>query len=167
MVTPDGRDVVIALCTPGDVLGEVSAIDDLPRSATATALDTVEARVVGGEDFRAFLASSAPAAFALLTSLCGRLRTSDRRRVEYVELDSTGRVARLLVELADEFGVNSSDGSLLIDLPITQNDLAGWTGSSKESVAKALKALRGRGWIITARRRITIVDLKGLRTRAS
>jgi CRP/FNR family transcriptional regulator, cyclic AMP receptor protein len=167
MTTPDGKDVVLAVCTPGEVLGEVSAIDGSPRSATASAIDLVEARVVAAEDFRAFLAVSAPAALALLVSVCGRLRTEDRRRVEFVALESVGRVARRLVELAEQFGVPCPDGGVRIDVPITQEDLAGWTGSSREAVGKALQALRRRGWIATGRRQITVADLEALRARAS
>jgi CRP/FNR family cyclic AMP-dependent transcriptional regulator len=167
MTTPDGKDVVLAVCTPGELLGELSAIDGSPRSATATAIDMVAARVVAAEDFRAFLAASAPAALALLVSLCGRLRTSDRHRVEFVALDSVGRVARRLVELAEQFGIPSPDGGVHIDVPITQEELAGWTGSSREAVGKALHALRRRGWIATSRRHITVANLEALKTRAT
>jgi CRP/FNR family transcriptional regulator, cyclic AMP receptor protein len=167
MATPDGKEVVLALRTAGDVLGEISALDGLPRSATATAIDAVTARVVPGDEFRAFLAESAPAAVALLVSVCGRLRSSDRRRVEFVALDSVGRVARRLVELAEQFGVSQPGGGLRIDLPITQEELAGWTGSSREAVGKALQTMRQQGWIVTGRRCITVANLEGLRTRAT
>jgi CRP-like cAMP-binding protein len=167
VATPNGKEVVLAVRTPGEVLGEVSALDASPRSATATAIDAVEARVVAGEEFRQFLAGSPPAALALLVSVCRRLRTSDQRRVEFVALDSTGRVAGRLVELADQFGVPSPDGGIRIDVPITQEELAGWTGSSREAVGKALQTLRRRGWILTGRRRIIVADLEALRSRAS
>jgi CRP/FNR family cyclic AMP-dependent transcriptional regulator len=130
-------------------------------------MDPVEARVIQGADFRQFLASSTSAALLLLVSVCGRLRVSDRRQVEFVALDSVGRVAARLVELAEQFGIVGSDGRIRIDVPITQEDLAGWTGSSREAVGKALHNLRGRGWIVTGRRAITVVDLDGLRSRAT
>ena len=166
-VTPDGKDVVLAVCGPGELLGDLSALDRLPRSATATALEALEARVISAEDFRRFLTTSTDAAVGLLVSVCGRLRVSDRRRVEFVALDATGRVARRLVEIAEYFGVPSHDGTIRIDLGITQDDLAGWTGSSREAAAKALHDLRDRGWITTARRTITVIDLDGLRSRAN
>ena len=165
--TPDGKDVVLSVCAPGELLGELSALDGRPRSATAVAMDPVEARVIQGADFRQFLASSTSAALLLLVSVCGRLRVSDRRQVEFVALDSVGRVAARLVELAEQFGIVGSDGHIRIDVPITQEDLAGWTGSSREAVGKALHNLRGRGWIVTGRRVITVVDLDGLRSRAT
>jgi CRP-like cAMP-binding protein len=165
--TADGRDVVLAICVPGEILGELSAVDGSPRSATATGIETVEAQVVDGAAFRSFLASSAPAAVALLVAVCGRLRESDRRRVEFVAMDSVGRVAGRLVELAEQFGVPAPDGRIRIDVPITQDDLAGWTGSSREAVSKALRTLRDRGWISTGRRTITVVSLRGLRSRSA
>jgi len=166
-LTADGKDVVLSVCAPGELIGELSAVDGLPRSATATAIDPVVAQVIPAEEFRTFLAGHPAASLSLLASVCARLRDSDRRRVEFVALDSIGRVARRLVELAEQFGVADADGALRIDVPITQDELAGWTGSSREAVGKALHALRGRAWIRTARRCITVVDLEGLRSRAT
>lgn len=163
-VTPDGRPVVLAVCSPGELIGEFSAIDGLPRSATATAIDSVQARVIRAEEFRTFLAGNARASLLLLASVCGRLRRSDRQLVDFVSLDAAGRVARRLVELAEQFGVPTADGTIRIDMPVTQDDLAGWTGSSREAVTKALHNLRDRGLITTGRRAITVLDLNGLRS---
>jgi CRP-like cAMP-binding protein len=165
-VTADGKDVVLALRGPGEVVGELSALDGLPRSATASALDAVDARVVRADGFRAFLAEHPSAALLLLSAVCGRLRDSDRRRVEFVALDATGRLATRLVGLAEQFGTPGADGTVRIDVAITQGDLAGWTGSSREAVGKALAALRSRGLVATSRRSITVLDLERLRTRA-
>ena len=134
-VTPDGKDVVLSVCGPGDLLGELSALDRLPRSATATALEPLEARVISAEEFLRFLTTSTDAAVGLLVSVCGRLRVADRRRAEFVALDVTGRIARRLVEIAECFGVPNDDGTIRVDLGITQDDLAGWTGSSREAAA--------------------------------
>jgi CRP-like cAMP-binding protein len=158
---------MLAVRIPGELIGELSALDGLPRSATATAIEAVECRVIPAAEFREFLASDAQVALQLLVSVCARLRESDRRRIEFVALDATGRVARRLAELADQFGVPAEGGRLRIDVPISQDDLAGWTGSSREAVVKALKTLRSRGWITTARRAITVIDLEALRSRAT
>jgi CRP/FNR family transcriptional regulator, cyclic AMP receptor protein len=69
------------------------------------------------------------------------------------------------VELADRFGDVGAD-STDIDLAITQEDLAGWTGSSREAVIRALRTLRELGWIATRRRGITLLDVEMLRRRA-
>jgi len=163
--TEDGREVVLAVRGPGELLGEFSAIDGEPRSATATALDDVEALMIGAEDFRSFVRERPTAAFALLELVVARLRDADRKRIEFAAHDTVGRVARRLVEMAERFGTPDERGTR-IDLPLSQDELAGWTGASREAVSKALQHLRGRGWIETGRRNIIVLDLHGLRSRA-
>jgi CRP/FNR family transcriptional regulator, cyclic AMP receptor protein len=95
----------------------------------------------------------------------GRLRDSDRKRVEFGAHDTTGRVAARLVELAERFGQTAGD-QVKIAMPLSQDELASWTGSSREAVSKALSALRSLGWIETSRLRVVIRDLAALRARA-
>ncbi|HWE54291.1 MAG TPA: Crp/Fnr family transcriptional regulator [Acidimicrobiales bacterium] len=166
-LTPDGKEVVLAICGPGELLGELSAIDSFPRSATATAVGPVEVRVVSGQAFREYLATQPGASLTFLRSLSGRLRDSDRRRVEFVALDSIGRVASQLIDLTERYGVDAGDGGRRIDLPITQDELAGLTGASREAVGKALQLFRRKGWVTTGRRTVTVVDPDGLRARAT
>jgi CRP-like cAMP-binding protein len=163
--TEDGREVVLAVRGPGEILGEFSAIDGHPRSATAAALDEVEALVIGADDFRDFVRRRPSAAFALLELLVSRVRDADRKRIEFAAYDTVGRVARRLVEMAERFGTPDERGTK-IDLPLSQDELAGWTGSSREAVSKALQHLRGRNWIETGRRNIIVLDLDSLRSRA-
>ena len=167
VTTADGREVVLAICGPGEILGELSAIDSGPRSATATAIEPVEAQIIGRLDFLDYLTASPNVALALLKSLSGRLRESDRRRVEFVALDTVGRVAAQLLELAARYGITAEGAGTRVDLPISQEDLAGLTGSSREAVGKALQLFRQRGWVRTARRSITILDPQGLGSRAT
>jgi CRP/FNR family transcriptional regulator, cyclic AMP receptor protein len=75
-------------------------------------------------------------------------------------------VAARLVELAQRYG-EQTDRGVIIDLPISQEELAGWTGSSREAVAKALHSLRDLGLVVTERRQITVSDLDGLRRQAA
>ncbi|MDX6667690.1 MAG: family transcriptional regulator, cyclic receptor protein [Solirubrobacteraceae bacterium] len=165
-VTEDGKEIVLAFRGPGDLLGELSAIDGEPRSATVSALEPVDALVVAASDFRSFLAAHPPVALLLLQMLSRRLRDADRKRVEYGAYDTLGRVAARLVELADRFGEPVARG-LRITLPLSQEELAGWTGASREAVSKALQALRGLDWVITERRRITVLDIEALRRRSA
>lgn len=164
--TEDGKEIVLAVREPGELLAELSAIDGEPRGATATALEPVEAALVPAADFRSFLDERPGVAFALLEMTVGKLRDADRKRVEFGAYDTTGRVARRLVEMAERFGEETGNG-VRITLPLSQQELAGWTGSSREAVSKALQQLRVRGFIETARRGITVLDLAGLRRRAT
>jgi CRP/FNR family transcriptional regulator, cyclic AMP receptor protein len=165
-ISEDGRETVLAFRGPGEVLGELSAIDGLPRSAGVTAVDPVVALVVPARAFRAFLERSPRASLWILERLVARLREADRKRAEFGASDTIGRVAARLVELAADYGRPQPGGGIRIDLPITQEELASWVGSSREGVNKALQTLRGLGWVETERRAITVLDVEALRTRA-
>jgi len=164
--TEDGKEIVLAVREPGELLGELSAIDGQTRSASATAMEPVEAIMVSTAEFRAFLEERPRVAFALLEMTSAKLRDADRKRIEFGAYDTTGRVARRLVEMAERFGETAGDG-VRITLPLSQQELAGWTGASREAVSKSLHQLRARGFISTARRGITVLDLDRLRRRAT
>jgi CRP-like cAMP-binding protein len=164
--TEDGKEVLLAIREPGDLLGEFSALDGEPHSASAIALEPVDALVVSAEEFRGFLRDNPRVALHLLESLSRRLRDADTKRVEFLAYDSVGRVARRLVELADRFG-ETSEGETEITVGLTQEELAGWAGCSREAASKALQSLRGRGYIETHRRGVTILDLDALVRRSS
>jgi CRP/FNR family cyclic AMP-dependent transcriptional regulator len=164
--TEDGREIMLAVRGPGELLGELSAIDGEPRSAAASALEPVEVLSVAAYDFRSFLEMRPRVATTLLQMLSRKLRDADRKRIEFGAYDTIGRVCRRLVEMAERFGEESSRG-VRISLPLSQQELAGWTGSSREAVSKALYQLRSRGFIETARRGITVLDMVALRRRAT
>jgi CRP/FNR family cyclic AMP-dependent transcriptional regulator len=162
----DGRETVLAFRGPGEVLGEMSAIDGLPRSASVIAVDPVEALALGSRDFVAFLERTPKATLWILTHVIARLRENDRKRAEFGVTDTMGRVAARLAELASDHGVPAADG-VTIDLPITQEELASWVGSSREGVNKALHALKSLGWVRVERRSITVLDLEKVKARAA
>lgn len=163
--TADGKEVVLAVRGPGDLLGEFSAIDGQSRSATVSALEPIEALIVPSERFIAFLADHGRLAILLLQTMTRKLRDADRKRVEFGAYDTPGRVARRLLELVDRYGENEGD-NVRISLSLTQDELAGWTGSSREAVSKALREFRDRGWVTTGRRSIIVLDVDALRARS-
>jgi CRP/FNR family cyclic AMP-dependent transcriptional regulator len=166
--TTDGRELVLGLRGPGELLGELTAIaqDGRARVATVVALDDVEVRVIPGAEFRAFLLDHPSSAIGLLTMLIGRLRESDRQRVEFGSLDVVHRLARLLVDLA-ESGGSGDDGETDIGIHLTQEELAGMVSASRESLARALSAIRKQDLIRTGRRSIVVLDLDRLRAYAA
>lgn len=163
--TAEGREVVLAVRGPGDLLGELSAFDGEPRLATVSALEPVEALIMPSERFTRFLEDHPRLAILLLETMTRRLRDSDRKRVEFGAYDTPGRVARRLIELVERYGENEGD-NVRISLSLTQDELAGWTGSSREAVSKALREFRDRGWVTTGRRSIVVLDVDALRSRA-
>ncbi|HYZ30582.1 MAG TPA: Crp/Fnr family transcriptional regulator [Thermoleophilaceae bacterium] len=164
--TPTGREAVLTFRGPGALLGEQALVDKSPRSATVVAVEPVEFLVVAASAFRGYLASHPDVALAMLAVLSARLRESDRRLAEYTAADTLGRVCARLVELCETQGDVNGEQAVRITLPITQEELAGWTGSSIEATAKALRALRSLGWVATGRRSIEVHDLAALRGRA-
>lgn len=162
-----GRELLLAVEGPGAVLGELSALDEGTCSAKVTAVDVVDAVTVPHADFQAFLGARPPVALALVTLLSARVRDGDRKRVEFGALDTVGRVASRIVELARRFGLAEPDGSVTITLALSQEELATWVGSSREATVKALGQLRGLGWVQTGRRSILVQDLEALRRRAA
>jgi CRP/FNR family transcriptional regulator, cyclic AMP receptor protein len=169
----NGTEVLLAVRGSGSLLGEVSAIDELPRSATIFVLEPVEALVLTADEFMSFLYEHARIMRLIMRMLCERWRDADRKRVEFGMLDATSRVAQRLVELAERFGepyqtreAGQGAGSVRITLALTQEELAGWVGASREAVSKALRTLRARGWIETGRRSVVVHDLPALRRRA-
>jgi CRP-like cAMP-binding protein len=163
--TPSGVEVVLAVRGPGALVGELSSLDGEPLSASVSALEPVTALVVPHPAFESYLHANGRVAFLLMRQIVGRLRDADRKRVEFGAFDTTGRVAARLVELAERFG-QPTDGGLRIGVALSQDDLAGWTGASREAVTKALRQLRSAGWISTGRMNVVVRDLDALRERA-
>jgi CRP/FNR family transcriptional regulator, cyclic AMP receptor protein len=163
-IAPGGREIVLGLRGPGDVIGDLSALDGAPRSATALAAGDVEATVAAGSALTRAL-TDASIAMELLRVLASRLRDADRKRLEFAALDTLGRVAWRLQELAEPFGEHTADG-IEVELPLSQEQLASWCGASREATVKALAALRMLGCISTGRRSVVIRDIEALRRHA-
>jgi len=163
--TGAGREVVLAFRGPGELVGELAALDGAPRSATIVALEPVEVLAVAPTDFLAWLSSDPAAVAGLLRLLSERLREADEKRRLLSSHDSLARVASCLAELCDRFGEPDGD-HVDVTLPLSQEELAGWAGASLESVGRSLHTMRSLGWIETARRRVRVLDMAALRRAA-
>jgi CRP/FNR family transcriptional regulator, cyclic AMP receptor protein len=161
-MTEDGKEVVLAFRGPGDVIGEVAALSGLPRSATVRAIEPIDAIAVPVGDFEAWLEQQPRVALELLKVVIERLREADRQQFEFAAYQTLGRVARRLVELAERFGEPCDEG-VRISLRISQEELAGWAGASREATSKALHDLREIGLVDTERRRFTVRSVERLR----
>ena len=164
-IEPGGHETMLSIRDPGDVVGEVSLIDERPRLATVTALERVRALVIASSVFRAHLERTPRVAVALLEVEMRRLRETTLKRSQFAASDTTGRLAARIVELSERYGAEREDG-IEIDVALTQDDIAAWTGASRAGVAKAFQTLRELGWIETHRRRLVVHQLDALRRRA-
>lgn len=165
-VTSEGREAVLGFRGPGDLVGELAAIDGRPRSGAVAAVEPVEALTIPDAEFRAWIQQHPGAAMQLMRLLTERLRDADRKRIEFAAADTVGRVASRLIELSERFG-EPEGAAVGITLPLTQEELAGWCGASREATVKALQTMRGLGWIDTGRRRFVVHDMDALRARAA
>jgi CRP-like cAMP-binding protein len=157
-----GREAVLAFRGPGDLVGELGSIDGRARSAGVAAMEPVVALAIPGREFRRLLETRPGVGMALLKLVAARLRSADSERAEFGAYDVLGRVARRLIELSGRYGSTGAAG-VEITLPLTQEELAGWSGASREAVSKALTTLRGLGWIETRRRELVVTNIEALR----
>jgi CRP-like cAMP-binding protein len=161
----DDREVVLAIRGPGELIGEMAALGGQRRTATAIAIDDVEIGYLTADELRRYLLEHPDAALVLMRMLIRRLTEADRDRVDLATQDSVGRLAKRLLDLSAEHGARV-DGGTRIELSLTQDELASWTGATRETVSRALRLMRQLGWIATGHRNITILDAAALRERS-
>lgn len=163
--TPTGRELVLAMKDPGQLIGELAALDGRPRSATATAMETTEVAAVTASRFLDLLEDEPQHALVLLRQLAAQIRTAGNRTAARASADTRTRLARQLVALAE--AQDEHNAAPTTQLRLTQDDLAGWIGATREATARALGQLRAEGHLLTARGRVEIVDRDGLAAAAA
>ena len=159
--TSDGQEVVLAILGPGDFFGEMALLDDSPRSATAVALEPTETWTLHRGEFMSYLSDNPDFTLHVLKTLARHIRRLNTQLADIFFLDLPGRLARVLLNLAEQYGRKMPDGTL-IDLSLTQTDLAEMTGATRVSINKALGRFRRAGWIRVNGRRVTVLDRQAL-----
>lgn len=161
----EGDEAIIATVREGDFFGELAIVDGEPRSATATAIEATETATLPRDVFRGLLDEHPDLRDALLAGLAGELRRLTGHAEELHFLDLAGRLALRLVRLAGE-SPRAADGSVTLDWPYTQTDLAGMIGGTRQSVNRLLTELIDEGLLRLDRDQLVIIDLEGLARRA-
>jgi CRP-like cAMP-binding protein len=156
--SPDGRQSVLVLMEAGDLFGDMPLFDGEPRSAGARALEGSDLLYVPYPAIRAVLEDRPALLWSVVATLSRRLRSTDAALADSVFLDVTGRTAKRLLELAGDTDTFS--------LPITQEELAGLVGASRERVNKAISAFVRLGWLDMVDRQYRIADRAQLSRRA-
>ncbi len=151
---PDGKEVILSILGPGDFIGEMALIDDEPRSAGVMTMEAAELFVISKPDFTSCLAKNPELAANLMKGLCQRLRAADRHIESLALMDVYGRVARTLLQLAQQ-----SDGRLVINQRLTHKDIGNMVGASREMVSRIFRDLANSGYIRIEDRRIVINDV--------
>lgn len=139
-----GREVILARLAQGDCIGEMSLIDGEPHSATVSAETQVDALVLGRLAFSQCLSASSLLAEAVMRALVQRLRSADRKIESLALLDVYGRVARVLIEMADR----NAQGQLVIADKVSRQDVAKTVGASREMVSRVMKEFAERNYVV-------------------
>jgi CRP-like cAMP-binding protein len=160
----DGREQLLSVHGPGDVVGLFGVIDGEVRSASVTTFDRSELLFVAREKWFELFVEDPSIGIAVMRQLARDFRAANRRQLSLGSLDTTGRVARQLAELSEVFG-EPVDGGTEIAIPVTHQDLANWVGASREGAGRAVAMLEQLGHLVNPRRGCFVVrDVQALAT---
>jgi CRP/FNR family cyclic AMP-dependent transcriptional regulator len=138
----EGKEVILAILGPGEIFGEMGLIDDSPRSASVIAIEPCELLSLSRRDFKKFMAENFDMAMAVMKGLVRRLREADRKIGSLALLDVYGRVARLLIDMAEDV-----NGQKIVTKRLPKQDIAKMIGASREMVSRVMKDLQMGGYI--------------------
>ncbi|MCB1900350.1 Crp/Fnr family transcriptional regulator [Cognatazoarcus halotolerans] len=138
----DGREVILTMLGQGELFGEMGVFDEQPRSASVVAVSPVDLVVIAKSDFRRMMQENFDIAWRIMSNLAERLRTADRKIESLALMDVYGRVARLLLEMAEDV-----EGERIVQRKISKQDIAKMIGASREMVSRVMKDLGLRGLI--------------------
>lgn len=153
-LSESGQEISIIIFGPGDVIGELAILDNLPRSASAITMAPTRTYILYQDDFFNCVRLYPEIALNIMAALSAKIRYTTEYAESLAFMDVCGRVARKLLELSDQYGE--------INVRLTQTELASLVGSSREWVNKVLAAFRDRGLIEVKSGKIKILDPEGL-----
>jgi CRP-like cAMP-binding protein len=163
MMTPDHRDVILALLHPGDIFGELAVVEDAPRDHIAEAYSDCVICAMGRDTVLRVIHETPEIGFEITKLIGLRLKTFRSRVEELLCKSAHARVAHALLELAERHGVSDQDG-VLISLRLSQGDLGRLVGLSRETVNAILQEWREQNLVEMDRRTVRLRDPDRLRT---
>ncbi|MCK9285430.1 MAG: cyclic nucleotide-binding domain-containing protein [Rhodocyclaceae bacterium] len=138
----EGREVILCMLGPGELFGEMGVLDDHLRSATVVATQNSDLVTIAKSDFQLCLSANFDVSLFIMRGLAQRLREADRKIESLALMDVYGRVARLLLDLAED-----QDGRKVVAKKLTKQDIAKMIGASREMVSRVMKDLQQQGLI--------------------
>jgi len=139
----EGKEVILAVIGSGEFFGEMSLIDDAPRSASVITLETCEFMAVGKDTFKTILMQSPELCMAVMRGLVRRLREADMKIETLALLDVYGRVARVLLDFSELV-----NGERVVRNKLPRQEIAKMIGASREMVSRVMKGLEVEGYIV-------------------
>jgi CRP/FNR family transcriptional regulator, cyclic AMP receptor protein len=156
-VSDDGREVILTILNDSDFFGEMAILDGLSRSANVTAIEDSEIYIIQRNDFLKLIQDYPEISIALMKELTQRLRAADLKIKSLSLKDAEGKVASVILQLADDVGKIKSGTVEIEKLPL-QNDLANMAGTSRETISRTLHSLGKKGLIELKGSRLRIID---------
>lgn len=158
ILSDDGREIILAMLSEDDFFGEMSLLDNEPRSATAIALQETEMVVLHQRDFLTIVEKRPRVLINLLSVLSSRLRKANQQIGNLALHDVYGRVARFLLEMASEDGERQADGRISFRRP-THQEIANMIGATRETVSRMISDLHRQGYIEISGKNVIIQDV--------
>ena len=153
MSDEQGREVILSILGPGEFFGEMGLLDDSPRSASVVSLEACELLTISKTDFKRSLAENFDLSLLVMRGLVKRLREADQKIGSLALMDVYGRVARLLLEMAEDI-----DGEKVVVKKLSKQDIAKMIGASREMVSRVMKDLQLGGYVEVRGRSIVLRD---------
>lgn len=153
----DGREVILSIISDGDFFGEMSILDGLNRSATVVALEETELFIIQRKEFIDLLNKHPEISIALLTELTKRLRNADMKIKALSLKDAEGKVATVILQIADDVG-RIKQGIVEIEKLPLQQDLANMAGTSRETISRTLHSFAKKGLVELEGSKLRILD---------
>lgn len=153
----DEKEVILTILTDSDFFGEMAILDGLTRSATVTAIEKTELFLIQRNDFLNLLRSYPDVAIALLQELTKRLRGADMKIKALSLKDAEGKVATVILQLADDIGM-IRQGKVEIEKVPQQQDLANMAGTSRETISRTFHSFAKKGLIEIEGNKLRILD---------
>jgi len=157
LLTAEGKELTLTILKSFQFFGELALFDDMPRSASVSALEDTRVMLLGKSEFHRMLHEHPRIFFPITRHLTRRLRTLTEDVASLAYLDAYSRVARKLWLLADQLGVNPEPDQVLIPQSLTHQELANLVGTTRETVTKILNDMKDRGLVSINQHRITLL----------
>lgn len=161
-VTPDGKELTIAYRGPGEVFGELCLVDGRPREEMAEAMENALVTQITRERFDRLLQQHVGLSYAMTRVMCARRRDVERKMEDLVFKDVNAKLAELLLDLCDNYGVDDDRGTL-VAVKITHQEMANLIGSTRETVSLTLSQFKRGKLIATEGRKVIVTDREGLK----
>lgn len=158
----NGKEDILKIIYPGDFFGDMSLLDGRHRSATVSAMEKSTSLIIQREHFLALIKQHTNLVMNMLATMSRRLRKTDEKIASLRFADSYGKVAKVILDLAEEHGTRA-DGRIIIDLNLNRQDFADHAGTTRETATRILNEFQKSGCIMMNKRKIVIMNEFALR----